>query len=276
MTTRGGYTKVWKHIHRNTALTLAERILLTEILAWEFPGKIKPTTQVELAQNTGLDRMYMIKCLKRLQADGFITAEREGRKTRYSVTADAKNGLITERVSEASPLTSNAGSPLTKKKDKCGLTPQLSEASPLTVCGVTPHSTDILVNTRATESNPKNSLRTLKEPPVPPVQGRNGVKKKQPADPRFVPLRDALVEAWQIHFGTKYAFQGVADATAIKRLIGYFSDEEIMARFAVFLRDTDSFTIKQGHTIAYFASKINAYRPAPRQKGFTLEDVKKQ
>ena len=85
-----------------------------------------------------------------------------------------------------------------------------------------------------------------------------------------------MVEAWEKHFEAKYSFNGAADAQAIKKLIGTFTDEEIMSRFDMFLNDRDYFVTKQGHTIAFFTKQVNSYRPQPKQKGFTLEDIAKQ
>jgi DNA-binding MarR family transcriptional regulator len=242
MTTRG-YTKVWRSIHRNTALTLAERVLLTEIMSWEFPKGVRPTTKAELARNTGLSAKTVWQLLKKLEEDGFVTMEPQPkRKALFRVTEQARSGAITERLSTTS-----------------GSTEKQTLVLPQVVHTITSGSTDhylrkykapTLINTGASQSNPKNSLRTLKNcsvtapkvtllPPKPK-------KPKKPTDPRIKRCIDHFFDEHQRLLNDKYHVKGAADATAVQRLLKTYDEDDLKRRITAFLTEADPWLRSRG------------------------------
>jgi DNA-binding MarR family transcriptional regulator len=242
MATRG-YTKVWRSIHRNTALSLAERALLTEIMSWEFPKGVRPTTKAELARNTGLSPKTVWQLLKKLEADGFVTMEPQPkRQVLFRVTEQARSGAITERLSTTS-----------------GSTEKQTLVLPQVVHTITSGSTDhylrkykapTLANTGATQPNPKKSLRTLKNCSVadPKVQlsPPKPKKPKKATDPRIKRCIDHFFQEHQRLLHGKYHVKGAADATAIKRLLDTYDEEDLKRRITAFLTEADPWLRSRG------------------------------
>lgn len=86
-------------------------------------------------------------------------------------------------------------------------------------------------------------------------------KREETPDPRFQTLKEKLVEKIEAATGTKYGWQN-GDPAAIKRLMGFGADEEVLRRLDNGLRATGF-----GHTstISQLAAKWN--EPAVRGAG---------
>lgn len=109
-------------------------------------------------------------------------------------------------------------------------------------------------------------------------------KSKKACDPRIKSLIDYFFTAYNQVRGTPYVVL-TRDAVQIKRLLGSLSEEEIRARIDRYLADDDPFVAKQGYSLSFFASRINAYgesnnatrsnteRLTPRNASPQLEDL---
>jgi hypothetical protein len=106
----------------------------------------------------------------------------------------------------------------------------------------------------------RKNIRKKKKKEETPRASRAALLKSEDKKPITL-VRDTMVETWEQKFGTSYFFNGAKDGQAVKRLVAKFSPDEILARWKQYLGDTDAFTVKQGHGIAYFASRFNSYHP---------------
>ena len=105
---------------------------------------------------------------------------------------------------------------------------------------------------------------------APPSVSAKKVSKKtekpdKPSDPRINQFTEFFVDQYRTKFQSKYVHQGPKDAQAVKRLIGAdLGLEETQRRVLLYLNNDDPFVVKQGHTISFFASTINSYRPGAK------------
>lgn len=89
----------------------------------------------------------------------------------------------------------------------------LSASSPITT-----HQSPHIILTAADASG--EVLKLDSPPPSKP-------KKETQADPRFTPFRDSFVEAYETATGTKYAFQGGKDGTALSSFLKTFKTVDL-------------------------------------------------
>jgi len=97
-------------------------------------------------------------------------------------------------------------------------------------------------------SSSKTPKKARKRPPM---------KTKAPSEHR------SFIEWWTAKYlelrGVAYVFGGGKDATAVKAILSKLGLAEAQTRGERYLRDDDEFVQKQGHTLAFFQSRLNAY-----------------
>jgi len=73
----------------------------------------------------------------------------------------------------------------------------------------------------------------------------------------------SFIEWWTVKYleirGVAYVFGGGKDAAAVKAILSKLGLAEAQTRGERYLRDEDEFVQKQGHTLAFFQSRLNAY-----------------
>ncbi len=121
------------------------------------------------------------------------------------------------------------------------------------------HSPSITTSTGPAAADPVASMGSLPGLEHLAAPGRRAedkptrTKGEKAPDTRFQPLKEKLVAAIEGHTKTKYGWQG-GDATAVKKLIGFGADEEILRRLGNGLKATG---YAHTSTISQLASKWN-------------------
>jgi hypothetical protein len=90
-------------------------------------------------------------------------------------------------------------------------------------------------------------------------------KNAPPADPRFQPFVDFAFEAFEQKHGQKPTWCG-KHFKALSAMLASnkgLSADELQKRFTNFIGSTESFTQKQGDSLAYFCSHIDSFLTGP-------------
>jgi hypothetical protein len=72
-------------------------------------------------------------------------------------------------------------------------------------------------------------------------------------------LERDLSEIWAARYGSAYVWQYVRDRPAMKRLLKNLHDDQIVGRWATYLKDNDPFYVKSRHGFGLFASQVNRF-----------------
>jgi len=83
-------------------------------------------------------------------------------------------------------------------------------------------------------------------------------RSKPKPNPDIKTFIDAFYDRFQKKTGKKYHVEGAKDATAVKRLLGTYSLNDLTAHMETFFTADDDWTKnKAGYTIGTFASQVN-------------------
>jgi len=84
--------------------------------------------------------------------------------------------------------------------------------------------------------------------------------KEKKTDPRIKELIDYFFRQYNFLRDGDYVVAGGKDGKAIERLLKSLEPDEIRRRMLKYLEDNDPFLVRNGHPIAIFAERVNAYR----------------
>lgn len=85
-------------------------------------------------------------------------------------------------------------------------------------------------------------------------------------------LERDLSEIWAARYGSAYIWQYVRDRPAMKRLLKTLHEDQILGRWATYLKANDDFYVKARHGFGLFASQVNRFAPLEGE-GVELELV---
>lgn len=99
-------------------------------------------------------------------------------------------------------------------------------------------------------------------------------KPAAPAEPRYQPFVDFAYRSFEVKHGQKPAWGG-KDFNGLKALLNRnqtLTPAELERRWEHYLASTESFTVKQGGSLAYFCSKFDAFISGPIMEKGKLND----